>query len=91
MTDRSDAMFEPFTVDELQAAERAAPVDTNEKPEPLVPVPTDAPSPDWARLRPEEAIGEPVGTWTYHTVDGADAFHIWLCPRRWCRSFGFGW
>ena len=62
MTDRSDAMFEPFTVDELQAAERATPVDRNEKPEPLVPVPTDAPSPDWTRLRPKKTKGEPMGT-----------------------------
>ena len=76
MTDRSDAMFEPFTVDELQAAQRAAPVDTNEKPEPIVPVPADAPKLDWSRLRPPEAKGDPVGTWTYLTADGGVAFHV---------------
>ena len=76
MTDRSDAMFEPFTVDELQAAERATPVDRNEKPEPLVPVPTDAPSPDWTRLRPKKTKGEPMGTWAYLTADGDVAFYV---------------
>ena len=71
-----NGMFAPLSDAELREAERATPVDRNEKPEPLVPVPTDAPSPDWAGLRPEEAVGEPVGTWTYLTADGADAFHV---------------
>ena len=76
MTVRSDAMFEPFTDDELQAAQRAAPVDTDGKPEPIIPVPVDAPEPDWSQLRPPEATGDPVGTWTYLTADGEIAFHV---------------
>ena len=76
MTVPSDAMFEPLSDDELRQSERPAPVDRNEKPEPIIPVPVDAPAPDWCQVRPKEAVGEPVGTWTYLTADGADAFHV---------------
>ena len=97
MTDRSDAMFDPFTDDGLQAAGRAAPVDTNEKPEPIVPIPGDAPEPDCSRLSPADAIGDLVGTWTYLTADGGVAFYVarWksknpnkrkvIRPITWCR------
>ena len=61
MTDRSDAMFEPFTDDELQAAERVACIDKSGDLQLIVPVPVDVPEPDWSQLRPQGAIGEPVG------------------------------
>ena len=76
MTDRSDAMFEPFTDDELQAAERVACIDKSGDLQLIVPVPVDAPEPDWSQLRPQGAIGEPVGTWTYLTADGEVAFYV---------------
>ena len=76
MTDRSDAMFEPFTDDELQPAERVAFIDKSGDLQPIVPVPVDAPELDWSRLRPPEAKGDPVRTWTYFTPDGEVAFHV---------------
>ena len=76
MTGPSDGMFEPFSDTELRQSERTAPVDRNEKPEPIVPVLVDAPAPDWCQVRPKEAAGEPVRTWTYLTADGADAFRV---------------
>ena len=76
MTDRSDAMFEPFTDDELQAAERVAFIDKSGDLQPIVPVPADAPEPDWSQLRPEGAIGDPVRTWTYFTPNSEIAFHV---------------
>lgn len=98
MTSPGGDMFRPLRDAELQAAERAAPVDRNEKPKPIVPVPTDAPTPDWPRLRPEEAASEPVKIWPYHAADGEVAFYIarWksenpnerkvIRPVTWCRS-----
>ena len=74
MTDRSDAMFEPFTDDELQGAERVAFIDKSEDLRPIIPVPVDAPEPDWSELRPAEAMGEPVKTWLYHMADGEFVF-----------------
>ena len=47
---------------------------------PVIPVPPDAPAPDWDKLRPQEAIGDPVKIWTYHTAEGGVAFYVarWL-------------
>ena len=76
MTGPSDGMFDPFTDDELREAERSAPADKSEAPQAIVPAPADAPELDWSRLRPPEAKGAPVGTWTYLTADGGVAFHV---------------
>ena len=76
MTDRSDAMFEPFTDDKLQAAERVALIGKSEDSQPIVPVPADAPELDWTWLRPPQAKGDPVGAWTYFTADAEVAFHV---------------
>jgi len=65
MTDRSDAMFEPFTDDELQAAKRVAFIDKSGNLQPIVPVPADAPEPDWSQLRPEGSGGRTMGA-RYH-------------------------
>ena len=47
---------------------------------PVIPVPPDAPAPDWGKLRPREATGDPVKIWTYHTAEGGVAFYVarWL-------------
>ena len=76
MTGPGDGMFDPFTDDELREAERSVPADKSEDPQPIVPVPADAPKLDWSRLRPTEAKGDPVGTWSYLTADGEVAFHV---------------
>ena len=76
MTVPSDGMFGPLNEDELREAERTAPASKDADPRPIVPAPADAPDPDWRRLRPLKAKGDPVGTWTYLTADGADAFHV---------------
>ena len=76
MTVPSDGMFGPLNEDELREAERAAPTSKDVDPRPIVPAPADAPDPDWRRLRPLKAKGDPVGTWTYLTVDDEVAFHV---------------
>ena len=76
MTGPSDGMFDPFTDDELREAEQSVTADKSEDPQPIVPVPVDAPKLDWSRLRPPEAKGDPVGTWSYLTADGEVAFHV---------------
>ena len=91
MTDRSDAMFEPFTVDELQAAERAAArLTRTKKPEPTRPgADSTPPEPGLvARLRPEEAIGEPVGTWTlpYSEMAPSSPFYVVRWENPWTRD-----
>ena len=60
MTCPVDGMFEQTSDVELRVSERAAPADKSEDPQPIVPVPIDAPEVDWSRLRPKEATGEPV-------------------------------
>ena len=96
MTGSSKGMFEPFSEAELRVSERAALAENGEDPQAIVPVPADAPIPDWCRLRPKEAEGVPVAPWTYFTADGAGAFHVvrWknvdplrrklMCPAAWC-------
>lgn len=74
--DDREGMFEPFSDAELSKAKRAAPVGMGEKPGPIVPASVNAPDPDWRRLRPPKAKGEPVGTWIYLTADGAIAFYV---------------
>ena len=97
MTCPVDGMFEQTSDVELRVSERAAPADKSEDPQPIVPVPIDAPEVDWSRLRPKEATGEPVKIWLYHTADGELAFYVarWkpknpggrkvIRPATWCR------
>ena len=76
MTGPSDAMFAPLRDAELRVSEHVAPVDKSEASQPIVPVPIDVHDPDWHRLCPPDAKGNPVGTWTYLTADGEVAFHV---------------
>ena len=71
-----NGMFAPLSDAELQEAERAMPVAKREEPEPIIPAPIDAPEPDWLRLRPQEATGDPVMIWLYHMRDGEFAFYV---------------
>ena len=43
---------------------------------PVIPVPPDAPAPDWRKLRPKEATRDPVKIWTYHTAEDGLAFYV---------------
>ena len=97
VVDEGSGMFEPFTDDELRLSERAAPAEKGEAPQPIIPVPVDAPELDWSELRPAEAMGEPVKIWLYHMGDGEFAFYVvrWepkdpnepkiVRPVTWCR------
>ena len=69
-------MFAPLSDRERRAAESGTSGSESDDPAPIIPVPIDAPDPDWSWLRPTEAKGEPVGTWIYRTADGAVAFHV---------------
>ena len=67
-------MFEPLTDGEGSAAAKA---DMDSGPPPIVPVPADAPQPNWPSLRPKEATTDaPTETWTYHTGNGGSAFVV---------------
>ena len=59
-------MFRDLSPDEPEAGVRAAPTGKKDDYRPVIPVPEDAPAPDWDKLRPQEAIGDPVKIWTYH-------------------------
>ena len=54
----------------LDESERAAPTSKKDDYRPVIPVPEDAPAPDWRKLQPKEATGDPVETWPYHTAAG---------------------
>ena len=75
-------MFEPLTDGEGSAAAKA---DMDSGPPPIVPVPAEAPQPNWPSLRPKEATTDaPPETWTYHTGNGGSAFVVarWMWQRR---------
>ena len=92
-----NGMFAPLSDSELREAERAMPTGKGEEPEPIIPAPADAPEVDWSRLRPKNAIGDPVKVWLYHAADGEFAFYVarWkprnpcerkiVRPATWCR------
>ena len=61
-------MFHRLSPDERQAGEHGAPAGEKDDYTPVIPVPKDAPAPDWNKLRPTEATGDPVWIWPYHTV-----------------------
>ena len=69
-------MFARLSDRERRAAESGTSGSESDDPAPIIPVPIDAPDPDWSWLRPPKAKGEPVGTWIYRTADGAVAFHV---------------
>ena len=68
-------MFEALTDGERAAAATA---DSDSGPPPIVPVPADAPQPNWPSLRPKEATTDaPTETWTYRsTGEGERAFVV---------------
>ena len=68
--DDGDGMFDPLSPEERRAGERAAPVGRKDEYTPVTPVPDDAPDPDWNKLRPPDAVGDPVGIWPYCTAEG---------------------
>ena len=68
-------MFDPLSPDELRANEYAAPAEEKEDYTPVIPVPKDAPNPDLQKLRPEKAVGDPVGIWPYYMASGELAFY----------------
>ena len=76
MTGLSNGMFEPLTDVEFWEAQCATSNGQGEEPEPIIPVPVDAPEPDWSELRPGEATGDPVKNWLYHLADGEFAFYV---------------
>lgn len=76
MSSLSNGMFEPLTDVEFWVAECATSNGKGEEPEPIIPVPVDAPEPDWWELRPAEAVGEPVKIWLYHLADSEFAFYV---------------
>ena len=68
-------MFRPLSPEERQAGGRVAPNGKKDDYRPVVPVPKDAPDPDWDKLRPKEATGDPL-IYTYYTADGRLAFYV---------------
>ena len=59
--DDRDGMFNPLSDAEFCEGERAVPASKGENLRPTVPVPAAASTPDWRRLRPKDAMGEPEG------------------------------
>ena len=75
-------MFRDLSPDWPQAGARVAPAGKRNDYRPVIPVPPDAPNPDWGKLRPKEATGDPVKTWTYHTAEDGLAFYVaWWKPK----------
>ena len=59
--DNRDGLFKPLSDAEFCEADRGVTASKGDHLRPAVPVPADAPTPDWHRLRPKEAMGEPEG------------------------------
>ena len=73
--DDRDEMYKPLSPEELKAGEQNTSDDSGVAYEPLVPVPETAPTPEWNKLRPKEATGDPL-IYPYHTPEGAFAFYV---------------
>ena len=71
-------MFHRLSPDERQAGEHGAPAGEKDDYTPVIPVPKDAPAPDWNKLRPTKATGDPVWTWPYHTAENELALYVAL-------------
>ncbi len=69
-------MFHRLSPDDRRAGEHAVRAGEKDDYTPVIPVPKDAPAPDWNKLRPKEAIGDPVGTWRYHTAENELASYV---------------
>ena len=77
MTDSGEGgMFDPLSPEERRAGEHVAPAGRKDDYTPVIPVPEDAPDPDWRKLRPKEAKGDPEHVWTYPTEEGGVAFYV---------------
>ena len=68
-------MLEPLSTEERWLGEHAASNGNKDDYKPEVPVPEDAPDPDWTKLRPKEATGDP-SIYRYHTTEGDLAFYV---------------
>ena len=73
--DKGD-MFHRLSPDDRRAGEHAVRAGEKDDYTPVIPVPKDAPAPDWNKLRPKEAIGDPVRTWRYHTAENELASYV---------------
>ena len=69
-------MFLRLSPDDRRAGEHAVRAGEKDYYTPVIPVPEDAPARDWNKLRPKEAIGDPVRTWRYHTVENELASYV---------------
>ena len=76
MTDAGGkGMFDPLSPEERRAGEHAASQANTDDYKPIVPVPDNVPDPDWDKLRPKEATGDPLIS-TYHTAEGGLACYV---------------
>ncbi len=76
MTDAGGkGMFDPLSPEEFQAGKHSVPRDNTDDYRPIVPVPGSAPPPNWRKLRPKEAVGDPL-IHTYRTKEGGVAFYV---------------
>ena len=79
MTDfNKGKMFLRLSPDDRRAGEHGAPAGEKDDYTPVIPVPKDAPAPDWNKLRPTKATGDPVWTWPYHTAENELALYVAL-------------
>ena len=69
-------MFLRLSPDDLRAGEHGARAGEKDDYTPVIPVPKDAPAPDWNKLRPTDATGDPVRTWRYHTAENELARYV---------------
>ena len=73
--DGTGDMFRPLSPEERRAGEHIAFQANTDDYKPVVPVPENTPDPDWDKLRPKEATGDPL-KYTYYTADGGLAFYV---------------
>ena len=64
-------MFRDLSPDEPEARERAAPTGKKDDYRPVIPVPSDAPDPDWGAFLNDCIL---TSTWTYQVEGGGTAF-----------------
>ena len=77
MTDfNKGKMFLRLSPDDRRAGEHGARAGEKDDYTPVIPVPKDAPAPDWNKLRPTKATGDPVWTWPYHTAENELASYV---------------
>ena len=69
-------MFHRLSPDDHRAGRHGARPGEKDDYTPVIPVPKDVPAPDWNKLRPPEATGDPVRTWRYHTAENKLASYV---------------